>query len=134
MNKINIPVPIRNLPSTYIKVLNGVTGLSRKEIKVLEQLYFLEGELLSTKNRKLMQKRLDMSEYNLNNYLMMLKRKKVILRMSSDGKEYFQIHPNFIPKIVDNKVIVTFELEVVADKQKINDNDYQRAEVENGVR
>lgn len=110
MNKITIPTKINRLPYNYINILNGITGLTRQQSKVLEALFFIDGDLLSTDNRKILQEKLKMSEYNLNNYILLLRRKKIIIE-TSEG--ITQIHPSFIPKIEDGKVKLMFELIIV---------------------
>ncbi len=91
---------------SYLQILNGILKLTRTEILVLAQFMDLKNSLdssilsdslkkkllLSSENRKYIQETLDISEQNLNNYIKILKDKKMII----DGE--------LNPKIYINKI------------------------------
>lgn len=105
-----------NFYSSYLQILNGILKLTRTEISVLSLFMDIKdkldsstlsedmknGLLLSTENRKYVQDRLNITEHNLNNYVKILKDKKMIV----DGTINKRI---FIKK--NNGQTITFRLD-----------------------
>lgn len=95
----------------YLLAWNGFLKLSNKEIEILNEL-LIENERLVPENknllfdttiRKRIQKKLNISVYNLNNYISNLK-KKSIIKEREDG---LYLNPKIIPKKKD-EVSLTF--------------------------
>lgn len=103
-------VNLEKLPRVYIKILNGITGLSKKEMEILEQMFFVKGDILSYDSRLQIRDNLKITEENLNNYVCSLRKKKIIIK---DSEKNNLINPNFIPKIENGKVKIGFEINII---------------------
>jgi hypothetical protein len=101
----NITISLSNFFITYLSILTGGSGLSKKELEVmgeilkdtsfhLDDIYYP----LLPHSRKRLQSNLGMSVFNFNNYITSLKNKKAILT-NQQGLLY--VNPIFMPKIED---------------------------------
>lgn len=87
----------------YYTALNGVLNLSKKQLEVLAALSTIRNSLdnstnfteeqkdiltFSTKSRNIVTEKLEISNYNLNNLLKVLRDKKIILNHPTDNR-YF---------------------------------------------
>lgn len=110
--EINRKVDNNSFYIEYIHAFNGFLRLSKKEILVLAA--FLEEEarlnkqskdlLFETTIRKRIQAKLNMTVYNLNNYIAVLKTKGVIKDI--DGVQ--TINQRIVPVIKDGKATLTY--------------------------
>lgn len=107
MATYTLQVPDNRLYTTYLTIMNGILQLTPKEIEVFSEIMYKPD--LSLEGRKYLQSRLNLTQFNLNNYLVLLKKKGVLKDL--DGQ--LIINPKLIPTKVDNKVKVEFELSVV---------------------
>lgn len=79
----------------YLKQYSAFLGkhFSDKEIEVLDAIYWLGQGHITTETRKQIQTALDMSEFNLNNYLGKLRAKDCLERTTPEGRDE-QLAPN----------------------------------------
>lgn len=100
-----------NFYKTYLSIMNGLLGLTSKELEVLTAIFeirdldnrtmpFLTDSeknhlTLGTEGRKTLQRKLTITKHNLNNYFKALKDKGAIV----EGKEGLELRTGlFIPK------------------------------------
>lgn len=103
MREVKLNIPLNDFFKVYLAVLTGGNGLTSKELEVLGEIakatiLFPQDMFypLSSHYRKQLQKTLNMSVYNFNNYITSLKSKKAIL---STEEGYAYINPAFLPAI-----------------------------------
>ena len=114
----------------YLSAINGVLGLSKKEILILGEFIKLTTQyedsevVFSTLMRKRVRDKLGMSPHNFNNYFKTLKEKYAILE-NTLGKMY--INPRIVPTIKAGVNSVVFNFHVY--EQKTN-NTASRQEVQ----
>lgn len=106
MNLLKKKVSKAEIFAEYIKILNGVLTLSNRECEVLRLL--LEGNnRIDTLNKS------HISQANLSRYLSVLKAKGLLVR-NEKGK--WVVNDIIIPKVTNNKIELTFILELAADE------------------
>tara|TARA_R110002012_G_scaffold298397_1_gene496770 strand:+ start:28 stop:375 length:348 start_codon:yes stop_codon:yes gene_type:complete len=110
-------IPIKSdIPQSmkaYLQILNPVLKLKDKEIEVLSSFLAiwqsnknntnLDKILFSTPVRKLVRKKINMSEASFNNHITMLRKKKMI----KDKK----INPDILKGIKDTGIEVTYKIQ-----------------------
>ena len=112
----------KKLYSEFVKVLNGLLGLSARESEVLSLLMSIDANwrpvigsdkekknVLSTDNRKALMEETLISKNNLTKYLNVLKNKGLILGDSVLG---YYINPMFMPKEISGIVEIVFTLDI----------------------
>lgn len=102
-----------NIYKDYLIALNGYLKLTPKELEVLNELFIRNeklginnDELLSTRGRKEMSFRCEISELGFNNYIQYLKNKKMLVEI--DG--VYKINPKIIPSINKKGIRIVFDL------------------------
>lgn len=95
----------------YYTALNGVLKLTKVELNVLSELskLYSEGQSLIKQNRKQIANKLDMSVYNFNNYLSILKDKNIITMVNSD----FKINPNIYIRDDKSEYELNFKFKII---------------------
>jgi hypothetical protein len=103
----------------YVNVLNGILQLSFREADVFSVLLQINSEwgnmvketgtILSTDIRRALMKETRITKTNLARYITALKNKGLLVE-SDKGK--LIINEIFVPVIIDNKINVTFEIEL----------------------
>lgn len=120
MMKFRIPI-IKSKYETYLSILNGALlvqgskGFTKKEREVLATFMTIRDTLVpdneelvfSAPMRKKVQKLLNMSEYNLNNYINSLSQKYALTK---DDEGILFISNYIIPSFENGRCIVEFEL------------------------
>lgn len=100
-----------NFYKEYYTALNGVLRLSKLELNILAQLsiYKNRGEdILDKAIRKEIAMKLGITTFNLNNYIGILKDKKMLI--IKDNKS--DINPNIFREIPEDKYSIEFEIYV----------------------
>jgi predicted transcriptional regulator len=123
MNKYYKKTKPKNKYYEFARVLNGILDLSSRQVDVLALLIQLNSEwpeddienkdLLSMLSRRFILKEINMHKSNLTMYSRKLVEKRVILK---DEEGRTTLNPLFIPKEVNNKIIVDFEIDFNQDK------------------
>lgn len=107
----------------YYKVLNGLLNMTNTEINILSEFSTIRSNLpdtfseedkdkytFSSVSRQLVCDTLKVSKFNLNNYIKVLKSKRVIL---SRGKDYY-INPQlFVDITKTNLAEITFKFKLI---------------------
>lgn len=107
-----------NFYNTYFSLLNPIFNLTKLEIDILSEFLKLYKELngvkdadkmiFSSTSRQLICERLDISKYNLNNYIKSLKKKNMIVDLG-DGKYMFNPYLNIDPQ---DGFEITFKIKI----------------------
>ena len=81
-------VPVEDRFIVFLRLFSVLfsINLSEKEIEVINEFYWRHGGVINTDTRKAVAKRLDMSEFNLNNYLGKLRKRKVVSQNNINEK------------------------------------------------
>jgi hypothetical protein len=110
----------QNLYRELLRVINGVQQLPQREIDILSLLMKIDEEwkprslrefknITSTDNRRYIMAETRMLKPNLTKYLNSLRTRGYLIKNDRGGDEIF---PGLFPKIENNKVSVTFILEL----------------------
>ena len=112
----------KNIYKEYVNILNGLLGLSGKEMEVLSLLLEIEmtrppilgkkQDLLSTDNRRALMDKTSINKNNLSMYIKVLKDKGIILK--DDNGHY--INTMFIHDVKDNVQETIFILNLKEDE------------------
>lgn len=86
----------------------GKMGLSKLEIDILSTMLEHGLKTVNTDTREILRKQLDKGKYVINNYIIGLKEKSILIEQS-EGKSLV-INPNIVNSIKDNEVSFKFEL------------------------
>ena len=100
-----------NFYKEYYTALNGVLKLSKLELEILSQLsnYKNRGEdILDKAVRKEIAMKLGITTFNLNNYIGILKDKKMIIIINNKA----DINPSVYIEIPEDKYLIEFEFYV----------------------
>tara|TARA_R110002020_G_scaffold42863_11_gene125090 strand:- start:18 stop:365 length:348 start_codon:yes stop_codon:yes gene_type:complete len=113
--KYNVPTTKEDFYFKFLSAINGVMNLSNRERVILgefmkerDKLNGNDAVVFSSVMRKRVQKKLDITEHNLNNYIKSLKEKKAILQ----NGESLIINKAIIPDVTENKSSVTFNFSI----------------------
>ncbi len=121
--KFSKSVNDRDFYKVYLSIINGILRLTDKELNILAELMYqknvddltktfltkeeLSALLFGPENRKALQRRLNITQHNLNNYIKTLRGKKMLVEY--ENKLY--INPKlFLRKENGKSVVVSFEL------------------------
>lgn len=120
-------VGVEDFYRVYLRLINGTLYLSDREIDVLAELmdsrnldeltkkYLspadLNEVLFGPTNRKLIQKKLGISQHNLNNYIKTLKDKRMLLENDEYG---LHINPRLM---ISKQSITSIEFKLLIDEQ-----------------
>lgn len=91
---------------TILKFMDLRFNLTKSEFNVLAELVELNPDVISTEVRLYLRNLLNKSEHNMNNYIMKLKDKNIILEI----EEGLIINPNIIRMVNDEEVVVKFNI------------------------
>lgn len=120
MKNFRKKVPQRKIYSEYIRVMNGIFGLSKREAEVYSFILKIDSEwkpisdldykhILSTSNRKLIIRECNINKTNLSRLIIQL-RNNGLLEINQDGG--YEV-PQSIAIDLNNKLIeVVFTLEI----------------------
>lgn len=103
----------------YTKVLNGLLGLTNKQVLVLSKLFELShttSKLLSRDNRREIIEVCNIDECNLSTYLTLFKQKKILVKVG----DIWKVDSNILPSIIENKVHMSFN--IIVDESNIPKN------------
>jgi hypothetical protein len=104
----------------FLKVMNGLLGLSQREIQILSLLIKIDlswkprsvndvKNVLSTDNRRLIMKETMIKKTNLSKYIAEFKTKGLLIKNNSNG---YEVLPDILPHLENNRVEVIFKLEL----------------------
>lgn len=123
--KYQITTTKDNLYQQYLRAINGVLGLTDKEIAIVAELIvrhlqlpqemdgLLRSQVLfSAENRKQIQNKMGISQANFNNYIASLRAKNAILE--SNG--YKEVNSNIVPSLVQGRIVISFEFNPSLDE------------------
>lgn len=108
----------------YLKTLNGHLSLTNRELEVLVELCKLQNQninkgysdkqlakqVFGASSRKLVRSHLNISPYNLNNIIKVLKTKRVLL----DTEDGYKINPSLYVSDTEDQQI-NFKIEIIHD-------------------
>jgi hypothetical protein len=114
----------------YVNTINGLIGLSPKEVQVFAKLMEVFNEiskktdnveivselLFSTKYRKIVMERIEgMTSLNFNNYIVSLKKKGVII----ESDDINILNPNMVIKLKDNNLSysIQFNFKIIEENE-----------------
>lgn len=99
ITELNKNISREKLEYTYYSVLNGLLKLTQLELKVLAEFSKLNSNnTFSKDNRKLVASKLEISIFNLNNYIRTLKDKGIFILRN----EVLEINPYVLIRNKDN--------------------------------
>ena len=117
-------VPRKKLYSEYIRIMNGIFGLSKREAEVYSFIMKLDTEwkplsdndfkdVLSTSNRRLIVKECNINKTNLSRFISELKEKALLSANEQGGYEIpSAISLDFYDKVIE----IVFTLELFEDE------------------
>lgn len=124
MKNFRKKLPQRKLFSEYVKIMNGIFGLSKRETEVYSFMVKLDTEwhpvsekdfknILSTSNRRLIIRECNINKTNLSRFIAVLKGKGLVTVNQNGGYEI----PSSIAIDLHNKIVeVVFTLEVLENE------------------
>jgi hypothetical protein len=124
MKNFRKKVPIKKLFSEYVKIMNGIFGLSKREAEVYSFIVRLDSEwrpisekdyknILSTSNRRLIIRECNINKTNLSRFITVLRDKGLVVINQDGGYEV----PSSIAIDLRNKITeVVFTLEVLENE------------------
>mgnify|MGYP003681522701 CR=1 FL=1 len=111
----NVPTKRKDFYFKFLSAINGVMNLSQKERMILGEFMtirdILKGSdevVFSSSMRKKVQKKLNITEHNLNNYIKSLKEKRAIVKR----EDALVINRSIIPVVKDKKSTITFNFKI----------------------
>lgn len=114
MNKLVKTVDKKDLNYEFLKTLNGILGLTDRELELLAKLVELDinynpalgyKNVANASNRKLIKKELGITPDNLCRYLTKFKEKGLLLKGKADDELY--VNKILIPELVKDRVQLT---------------------------
>lgn len=117
MNKLVKTVDKDKLTQEYLKTLNGILGLTDRELELLNKLIELDvnhdpaqgnKNVISAQNRKLIKKELGITPDNLSRYASKFKEKGLLVQGKADDEVF--VHRMLIPEIIKDRVQLTIIL------------------------
>lgn len=114
MNKLVKTVDKKDLNFEFLKALNGILGLTDRELELLAKLVELDmnydpaqgsKNVANTANRKLIKKELGITPDNLSRYLTKFKEKGLLQQGKADDE--LVVNRILIPEIVKDRVQLT---------------------------
>jgi hypothetical protein len=122
---------IENAYKNYFSIINGLLGLTNKEVEIVSKLYYynyiisksvdderLRGVLLFSKEYKnKIVKELDIKSLLFNNYISSLKSKSIIL-VDEDNTSFKWLNSRFVLDIGADAVQIIFNLNINKDEKK----------------
>lgn len=106
-----IPVKQQDLIKAILMILNTPYNfnLSNMEIDIVSCMLNHNMQIIDLANREIIRMELDKDKFNLNNYIVRLRDKGMVIVKPADKNLY--VNPNLYDLIKDNKI--SFELQVV---------------------
>ncbi len=90
----------------FLRASNGFFKLSTKEREILVNMLLCNKKVIDTDVRSKVRVKMSIKENNLNNYIMRLKKKNVLL----DYENGLTIHPNITNALKDREIIIKFNI------------------------
>lgn len=123
-------LPKKKLYSEYVKIMNGIFGLSKREAEIYSFMVMLDSEwrplsdtdykdILSTSNRRLIIRECNIQKTNLTRFINILKHKGLLHTNEHGGHEI----PSAIALNIENDIVeIVFTLETDGNDRTGEDN------------
>jgi hypothetical protein len=115
---LNFTVNNKKFYRGYVEILNASLGLSNRELDILAVIFELDmlnkdtnKNVIDTKARKYIMNTTLVNKYNLCRYINKYKEKKIIVQDNGG----WVVEPSLIPIIEDDKVQMTFNINIVKE-------------------
>lgn len=114
MNKLVKTVDKKDLNYEFLKTLNGILGLTERELELLAKIIELDinydpaqgcKNVVNATNRKLIKKELGITPDNLSRYITKFKEKGLLVKGKIDDELY--VNKILIPELVKDRVQLT---------------------------
>ena len=111
INRFSFKADASLLVQAYLRAVNGVIGLTNRELEIMQFIVeaVQETREITTEDRENIRTVLDISSFDLNNYLSKLKKKGAILQKETG----LFVNPKLIP--VFNEDGVSVQIDIYAD-------------------
>lgn len=126
MNKLVKAVPMADLHTEFLKSLNGILDLTKRELELLEKLIEIDistpklpgisKNVISTENRKYIRKVLGITPDNLSRYIARFKEQGILVKGKLEDEMI--VNKAIVPEIIGDRVQVTIILKIKKDEHE----------------
>lgn len=126
MNKLVKTVKRADLYKEFIKALNGILDLTNRELELLTNLIIIDistpklpelsKNVISTENRKYLQKILRLTPDNLSRYIKKFKERGYLVKGRMEDEVW--VNKALIPEIIGDRVQITIVLRIDKDGER----------------
>lgn len=126
MNKLVKTVSKTDLYKEFLQSLNGILDLTNRELELLAalveidvntpKLSELSKNVISTDNRKYLNKKLKITQDNLSRYINKFKEKGLLVRGKLEDE--MCVNKALIPEVIGDRVQITIVLRIKKDEEK----------------
>lgn len=120
MNKLTKKVKKSQLVKEFVSSLNGILGLTNRELELLQFLIndelnssttsLVDIDVTSTENRKIINKTLGITADNLSRYIKKFRQKGILIRDKINNSD--KVNPVLIPEVIKDRVQLTIILRI----------------------
>lgn len=131
MNKLVKRVPRAKLYSEFLKSLNGILDLTERELELLDELIQIDlntpklpnisKNVISTENRKHINKKLGITFDNLCRYIAKFRKQGILVKGRIEDEE--MVNKALIPEIIGDRVQITIILRVDENAENQSNTD-----------
>ena len=126
MNKLVKTVSKADLYKEFLQSLNGILDLTNRELELLAALVEIDvstpklpelsKNVISTDNRKYLNKKLKITQDNLSRYINKFKEKGLLVRGKLEDE--MCVNKALIPEVIGDRVQITIVLRIKKDEEK----------------
>lgn len=126
MNKLVKTVSKTDLYKEFLQSLNGILDLTNRELELLAALVEIDvntpklpelsKNVISTDNRKYLNKKLKITQDNLSRYINKFKEKGLLVRGKLEDE--MCVNKALIPEVIGDRVQITIVLRIKKDEEK----------------
>lgn len=120
MNKLTKKVNKSQLVKEFVSSLNGILGLTNRELELLQFLIndelnssntsLIDIDVTSTENRKIINNVLGITADNLSRYIKKFRQKGILIRDKINNSD--KVNPVLIPEVIKDRVQLTIILRI----------------------
>lgn len=120
MNKLTKKVNKSQLVKEFVSSLNGILGLTNRELELLQFLIndelnssntsLVDIDVTSTENRKIINNVLGITADNLSRYIKKFRQKGILIRDKINNSD--KVNPVLIPEVIKDRVQLTIILRI----------------------
>ena len=125
MNKLVKTVKRSDLYKTFLNSMNGILGLTNRELQLLETMVSMElsaeehkewDNIIGTESRKYIHETMGIGFDNLSRYIAKFKNKGILVSDKYD-KDRMNVNKALIPEIIGDRIQITVVIKIEKDEK-----------------